>query len=413
MRLTATAYLCSHLLSLFGNAIAAVALPLVLLQVTGSVLSAGALAAATVVPAVLAGLFAGVVIDRINRRTASVVTDLISAAAVAALPLVDRATGLTLAWFILFGVLGSLGDVPGMTAREALLPAVVRHSGMAAEQLVGLRESAGALAVLIGPALAGALFLLLDGTAVLWVTAATSAAAALITLLIPHEVGRIERVAEKPGRPRLLVGLHHLWASPFLRVTTGVSLVMVVVLSGLQSLVLPVHFLASGDEAQLGFVLSALAFGSLAGAGAYAGLGARGSRRAGMLICFAGTVGGFVLVALLPATWLLLVGAGVVGLSSGWLGGLMGVLSLERVPEHLRGRVLGSQNAVLTAAPALGVVAAAVITHRTEIGVAAIGLAVVWALAAAVAARSPALRCLDPATASDPATAAASAGKEA
>ena len=72
----------------------------------------------------------GVVIDRINRITSSVLTDLVSAAAIAALPVIDRATGLDVGWFVLFGMIGSLGDVPGMTAREALLPAVARAARM-------------------------------------------------------------------------------------------------------------------------------------------------------------------------------------------------------------------------------------------------------------------------------------------
>ena len=71
-------YLASYFLSLLGNSIASIALPLIVLQTTGSVLGAGAVAAASAIPAVLAGLFMGVVIDRINRITSSVVTDLIS-----------------------------------------------------------------------------------------------------------------------------------------------------------------------------------------------------------------------------------------------------------------------------------------------------------------------------------------------
>lgn len=69
MRLIPAAYLASYLLSLLGHSIAGVALPLIVLQVTGTALGAGAGAVAAAIPAVLAGLFMGVVIDRINRRT--------------------------------------------------------------------------------------------------------------------------------------------------------------------------------------------------------------------------------------------------------------------------------------------------------------------------------------------------------
>ncbi|MEH3089035.1 MAG: MFS transporter, partial [Microbacterium arborescens] len=192
MRTAPVAYLASYLLSLLGNSIAGIALPLIVLNVTGSVLGAGVVAAATAVPAVLAGLFMGVVIDRIDRRTASVVTDLVSAGSIAALPVVDLVWGLDLGWFIVLGVLGSLGDVPGMTAREALLPAIVRHSGASAERMVGTREALGAVALIVGPAAAGTLMILFEGSAVLWITAATSAAAAVLTLLVPRRVARSE-----------------------------------------------------------------------------------------------------------------------------------------------------------------------------------------------------------------------------
>lgn len=89
MSLLPVTYLSSYTLSALGNSIAAIVLPLLVLQTTGSALAAGTVAAATIVPAVLAGILMGVVIDRINRRTSSVLTDLISALAMGAFPLID------------------------------------------------------------------------------------------------------------------------------------------------------------------------------------------------------------------------------------------------------------------------------------------------------------------------------------
>ncbi|MBE1592283.1 MFS family permease [Nonomuraea angiospora] len=190
--LVVAAYLASHLLSLLGNGLAAVALPLIVLQTTGSPLGTAALAAATAVPTVLVGLLGGVVIDRINRRTASVVSDVISAVSVAALPLVDLLWGLDLVWFIVLGILGSFGDVPGMTAREVLVPMVARHAVLDLTRLVGLRQTVTSAALVVGPAAAGVLLATFDATSVLWVTAATSAVAALLTRTLPRRLGEVE-----------------------------------------------------------------------------------------------------------------------------------------------------------------------------------------------------------------------------
>lgn len=405
MKIVPFAYLASHLLSLLGNSIAGVALPLIVLQVTGSALGAGTVAAATALPAVAAGLFMGVVIDRINRRTSSVVTDLVSAAAIAALPIVDLVTGLSLGWFVLFGVLGSLGDVPGMTAREALLPAIVRHSGLAAERLMGIREGLSAIALMLGPAAAGMLMVLFDGSTVLWVTAGTSLAAALLTLLIPRAVGVIpaeETTGDGPAAAPRATGWSQLrdgWAvllrTPFLLATTALSLVTVVVIAPLQALVLPVYFTLEGEPGMLGFVLTALAVGMLVGAGVYAGLGTRGPRRAWFLTGLAGCTAGFGIIAALPSVWIVLLGAFVVGLSNGLFGSLLGVLMIERIPERMRGRIMGTQNALMTAAPPLGIVLAAVVTELADVRTAAIVVACLWLLAPLLGVCAPSLRRLE------------------
>ena len=399
MKLIPFAYLASYLLSLLGNSLAGIALPLIVLQVTGSALGAGAVAAATAVPAVFAGLLMGVVIDRINRRTSSVVTDLISAGAVAALPLIDVVSGLNLGWFILFGVLGSLGDVPGMTARDALLPAIVRHGGISSERLMGLREGLGAIALLIGPALAGTLMVVFSGSTVLWITAATSLAAALLTLLIPREVGDIEATrpdaAASSGWVQLRDGWRVLFGNPFLLVTTTLSVISVLVLAALQALILPVYFTGEGQPGMLGFVLTALAAGMLVGATLYALAGTRGRRRGWFLWGMIGTTVGLGVLASLASVWIVFAGAFLVGLASGLFSSLIGVLMIERIPEEMRGRIMGTQNAITTAAPPLGIVVAAVLTEFAGVGVAAAVVTSVWLVALALGVWAPSLRTLE------------------
>jgi MFS family permease len=427
MKLTPIAYLASYVLSLLGNSIAAIALPLIVLQATGSTLGAGVVAAATAIPALLAGLLMGVVIDRINRRTSSVVTDLVSAAAIAALPIVDSISGLTIGWFVLFGIVGSLGDVPGLTARDALLPAIVRHGSMSAETIMGLREALGAIAILLGPAAAGTLMVLFEGSTVLWITAATSLGAALITLLIPHRIAAVavagsggatsasstdavmargtgratstrrDAVVEsvRAGWDELRDGWRVLVRSPFLMATTVISLASVLVLAALQGMVLPVHFVRVGEPGLLGFVLSALALGMLLGAALYAVVGARISRRVWFVAGIVGTTVGLALISVLAWLWLVFAGAFVIGFASGLSGALMGVLMIDRIPEAMRGRVMGTQNSLMTVVPSAGILAAAVITEFASVRAAALVLTGVWIVVAVGAVFTRSLRTLE------------------
>ncbi|MCO8277741.1 MFS transporter [Actinoplanes sp. TRM 88003] len=402
MNRVSSAYLASYVLSMLGNSIAGVVLPLLVLQITGSVLATGAVAVASALPAAVAGLVMGVVIDRINRRTASVLTDVISALAVAALPLVDATVGLALGWFVLFAVIGSFGDVPGLTAREAMIPGVVRAGRMSAERLLGLRESLGAVVMLIGPAAGAVLIASFDGVTVLWVTAATSAAAAAVTMIIPRSAGAIP--ATGPGRQRVVLrdGWHTLVRSPFLLTTTLLSVGLVVVLAGFQALVLPVYFTLQERPELLGLVLSALAVGLLIGGGTYAAAGGRGRRRTwfttGMLI----TIAGFGLMATLADPWLVLAAAALVGLGNGLFGSLMGVLMVERIPDAMRGRVMGLQNSILTLAPAIGMGGAALLVDGSGARTGAIVLAVVWLATGVFAIVARSLRDLEPRPTAEP-----------
>ncbi|MFR1640950.1 MAG: MFS transporter, partial [Eggerthellaceae bacterium] len=79
----------SNALSLLGNSIAAVALPLILLATTGDALAAGTLALICAVPQMAIGIVGGAALDRFNRRTISIASDLVSAASIALIPIVE------------------------------------------------------------------------------------------------------------------------------------------------------------------------------------------------------------------------------------------------------------------------------------------------------------------------------------
>ncbi|MCD2185926.1 MFS transporter [Actinomycetospora soli] len=398
MPVVALAYLGAHLLSLLGNGLAAVALPLIVLQATGSPASVGAVSVATAGPALVIGLGAGLVIDRVNRRTSSIVSDVVSALAVAAIPVVDLLTGLTLGWLVALAIVGAFGDVPGLTARQVLVPAVARHTGVSLERLVGLRQAMTSIALVVGPAAAGTLLTLVDGSTVLLVTAATSGAAALLTLVLPHRLGRVGEVAARGSvLAELAAGARVLRRSRFLSGTVGLTLGLAVVLGGLQGLVLPVWFSALGRADLLGLVLTALALGMLVGTAAFATAGVRGSRGWWTVGALAGTTAGFLTIASLASPVVVLAGAALLGLSNATLGAILGVLQAERIPDATHGRVLGLQNALLQVAAPAGIGLAGVVAEVATPVAAGLSVVAVWVAVVLAVAASGALRDLEPA----------------
>src|SRR5919106_4964319 len=113
-------------ISLTGNSVAQLAFPWFVLITTGSPALTGLAVFFNFLPVVLAGFFGGVIVDRLGFRTTSVIADLGSAAAVAAIPLLHSTAGIELWQLLALVFLGALLDAPGTTARQALFPDLVQ-----------------------------------------------------------------------------------------------------------------------------------------------------------------------------------------------------------------------------------------------------------------------------------------------
>lgn len=416
---TSIRFLVSNALSLLGNSVAGIALPLIVLATTGDALAAGTLALVCAIPQVMFGVLGGAVLDRFNRRNVSIVSDVVSAVSVALLPVVDLLWGLDFAWFAVLGVLGAVGDIPGMTARDTLAPAVSRRDGMDLQRYLGLSQSIDSLMTIVGPAVAAFLIGAVGGVNTLWVTAALSLSAAVVTTTIPRAVGAVRGAdgsemplcargaaedAETPRKrglmaaafPSLRTGLRVLLRDDaVLRASMLLSLGSVMVFGSFQGLVLPAFFTEAGHPELLGYVLSAMSAGLLMGTLAYTALAPRFARRTWYVVSLVGMAASVLALGLLPAFPALLAAACALGFTSGPVSALLGFFMLDRIPAASRGSALGTQNSLMLVVAPAGVFVSSVVVSVAGTAVAAFALAALWVVVtlAALAARS--MRSLD------------------
>lgn len=397
-------FLAAEALSLFGNAAIGIVLPWLVLTRTGDPAGAAAVAAAAGIPAILASLLGGWLVDHVGQRRMSIIADLGSAVSVAGLAVVDLVFGLDLGWFIVLGILGALFDVPGMTARETLMARVSRTSGWSLERLAGLRQAVFGLSFLAGPAIAGLLLAALPAIQVVWLTAACSLGAALcmtvLPLAAPVPVGGPAREATdpvpttRPGLLRRLVagsGLTLVRGDRTLRAMLIVGFASTVVTAPLLAVLLPTHFQRMGQPDLFGFTMSGFAVGSLVGSVLYAVIAPR-SRVASWLLAIALTTVGMAGFASLQGFWLVAAGSFLVGLGSSLLNPMFMVYFSEQVPEALRGRVLGLFNALALLASPLALGILGLVLQVSTINGAAWGVVALWIGVGAYCLASPALR---------------------
>lgn len=367
-------YIVSGGASLMGNSVAGVVMPLVLLSRTGDVLAAGCLALICAVPQVLAGIVGGALLDRLNRRDVAVASDLVSAACVAALPVVDAVAGLSFGWFVLFGVLGAVGDVPGMTARDTLLPAVAERDRRDLQSFVGVQQTVESVVTVVGPAFAAIAMGAFGPINALWITSGLSVLAVLAMLTVPRGVGGAHLPShgkERAPRPLLREALRDAGRGFSLLVrgdrlllsSVALALLLVMAVGGFQGLVLPAYYSSMGTPELVGFVTSACSLGTLVGSLVYTRFALDLSRRLWYVLSFLGMSCGIAVIGLLPDLPLMIAGAAVLGFSAGPLAALLNFFVFDSVPEADRGSVLGTQNALyLAASPASMFLCSAMVT---------------------------------------------------
>lgn len=332
----------AQVLSLSGTRLSMIAIPWLVLNLTGDPFLTGVVAFAEMLPYVIAKGLGGPFIDRFGARSIALAGEWVSVAAVAAIPALHLYGLLEIE--TLLPVVFLMGIVRGPTdaAKQALVPFVAKASDVPLERVTGLVATADRLATTLGAGAAGALVAMIGAAPALAFNATMFALAAVaVTTGIPHAPRRDD--AEKTRR--YLGELREGWA--FL---TGdavlVGIVVMIALTNLLdqaliSVMLPVWAKEYGGGPQaMGVLVATLSAFAVIGALAAARFGERIPRL--RVYTWAFIVGGaprFLL--LLPGIPLpvILVVLSIAGFAIGFINPIIAAVSFERIPEALVGRV--------------------------------------------------------------------------
>jgi MFS family permease len=393
------ALLAADAISLTGNAAALVAIPWFVLQTTGSASKTGITAAAGIVPIVISGLIGGAYVDRLGYRRASIVSDVASFAAVAAIPLLHSTIGLEFWQLVALVFLGALLDAPGVTARAALIPDVAAPAGWSLERASGASAAVSRGARLAGAPIAGLLIAVVGPTNVLWIDAVTFlVSAAAIAVGVPRQEERsAEGVEQRPSRlfAEIKEGFAFLMQRRSLFVLT-VVITVTNMLDSIATVALPVMAKeVYGTAWSLGLLIGVTGAGSLLGAVAFSAVGERMSRRRVFSWGFVGATAWYPVAALFPPLWPLLVVRGVSGFVTGPINPVIDTVFLERVPDGMRGRVFGVGNAAAWIAMPLGVLVAGPAIEGIGLQATLWVTGAIYAVVAALTIWAPSLADLD------------------
>lgn len=176
-----TLVVIGQIISLFGNAALRFALPLYLLNMTGSSALYGAVTACAFIPAILLSPAGGIVADRVNKRNVMVILDFFTSAVILTFSLLmdkaDIILLLSITLMLLYGIASAY-----QPSVQASIPALVcREHIMEANSIINTISSFSSL---IGPVLGGILYSAYGLRPVLWVCITCFILSAVMELFI-------------------------------------------------------------------------------------------------------------------------------------------------------------------------------------------------------------------------------------
>jgi H+ antiporter protein len=392
--------LTSAFLAAAANGISMVAFPWLVLQRTGSATDASVVAAAATLPLLFATLVAGTAVDFLGRRRVAMLSDAMSAASVAAIPVIVMTQGIdALTTVVLAGLAaaGSFFDPGGMTARLSMLPEAAGRAGWTLDRTNSMYEAVFNLAYITGPGIGGLLIAAIGGVNTMWVTAAAFALS-ILTMAILRLPG-----ADRPDpdeQPEGVVsgvveGLKFVWNNKVLRTLGLIDLSVTALYLPMESVLFPKYFTDRDEPKQLGWVLMALSIGGLVGALSWTVVSRFASRRATVLTAVLTFGTASMVISSLPPLWIILVLCALVGLVYGPIGPIYNSVMQTRTPEHMRGRVVGVMTSMTYAAGPVGFMLAGPMIDAFGLSFTFLALAVPILLIGLAAPWIPALRQLD------------------
>jgi MFS family permease len=354
--------------------------PLLVASISTSPLAVGAAVTVQQVPWLLLALISGALVDRVDRRRLVVVVNIarsVILAALAALVAFNAASlAVVYAALFLLGVGETLADNAGSALVVGMLPR--EQLGVANARLSATFTIANQF---VGPPL-GAWLFAIAAAAPLGLHAAAFAGAALLltTIVMPSgNGGDPDHGGSQILRHQIRDGIRWLWQHPGMRaLTVCIAVMNLTFMAAFATWVLYAEQRLGLTPVQFGFLLTAGAFGGLAGAGVYARLERRFGRvllvRAGLLV----EAATHLVLAITTSVFVVFATMTLFGAHAVIWGTVATTVRQRNVPNPLLGRVTSVFMFASIGAAALGAAAGGLIarTHGLTAGfwIAALGV---------------------------------------
>jgi MFS family permease len=253
-------FFAGHAVSVAGTWMQRVAQDWLVYQLTDSPIAIGVALALQFGPILLLGIWGGVIADRVDRRTALIVTQWIQLVLALVLGLLALTSVIELWMVFVLALLLGLVTVVDQPVRQSFVADLVDRESYANAQV--LNSTAQNLGKFIGPAVAGGI-IAWQGVAAAFLINALSFIAMLLSLRLMRRAELLVQPRLPRGKGQAREGVRYVWRHPELRVAM-VLLIVVSVLGQNFRVVFPLlGVMFGGDAGTYGSLMAAVGLGAL------------------------------------------------------------------------------------------------------------------------------------------------------
>jgi MFS family permease len=341
-------------ISLLGDQFYMIALPWLVLQLTGSALALGAVLALAAIPRALFMLIGGALVDRFSPRAVMMASNLARFVLVALLAALVLTNTIRIEMLYAFALAFGLADAFYFPAQSAIVPQLLPEDQLQAGNT--FVQGTAQLSVFLGPVLAGGLIALLghstsadetpgvQGIGIAFGIDTLTFVASLLCL----QLMRIPSIARKAGEEQNVIasikaGFAYLWSQPVLRAFFLLIVAMNFLVLGPLMVGIPVLAntrLVEGAAA-FGIIMSAFGGGALLGILLSNVVPLKPQNMGTMLLLIISFLGvGVALMPVFASTAVIAVIALLMGVANGYVNINFFTWLQKHIPQELMGRVM-------------------------------------------------------------------------
>jgi MFS family permease len=370
-----------QVVSQLGNSLQGLALPLIVLSITGSTAQAGTILGISTATYLIAGLAAGAFVDRWDRKRTMIWCELGRAALTVTVPIALLCNAISMPQLYAVAIVTGILTVLFQTANSSALPHIV-PAGQLPDAL-GATQAMGSATGIVGSAIAGATYAVARAIPFAFNVFSFVVSALTLRAIRPD----FQETQQNPSGQRLLREIHEglswIWRQPVVRLLTVVEAADGIRFGAGYLLIIQLARHAGANPTRVGLVFTGAAIGGLLG-GLLASRVVRRHRLGRVAITMLWIEAlSFPLYAAY-ASWLFIA---LVAFLESVLTPIYSVAMdnyrLAITPDRLRGRVNGALSTVVTGATAVGTILGGVLLTKVSAPAMAIGSGG-WLLALAV-----------------------------